>query len=78
MGGIKAFSAITLGTFRTLFERIGMADLVLESLLEETRLTGHQILGNWEGTYLRMHVPEALIDKIRAHQDGLALVRELR
>jgi serine/threonine-protein kinase HipA len=77
MGGIKAFTAITLDTFKTLFARIGITDQVLDSLLEETRQTGHQILGNWEGTYRRMHVPKALIDKVRAHQDGLALVREL-
>ncbi|MES2090275.1 MAG: HipA domain-containing protein [Pseudomonadota bacterium] len=78
MGGVKTFADISINTFKTLFERIGIADRVLEGLLEETSSTGRKILETWEDVYRQKHVPEALIDKVRSHQDGLALTRELR
>jgi serine/threonine-protein kinase HipA len=78
MGGIKDFTAITLGTFKKLFERIGITDRTLDDLLEETRRTGQTILTAWEEVYERTGVPPALIERLKAHQAGLALVPGLQ
>jgi len=71
MGGIKHFPEISLRTFDTFLQRIGILDRVRESLMETVIKTGRQILVVWEDRFIKTGVPPRLIQKIHEHQKSL-------
>jgi serine/threonine-protein kinase HipA len=78
MGGVKRFAEIGPGTFRRLFERVGLMDRTLDDVVEEALAAGRRVLEGWEATYRENGVPHALIERVKAHQLSLALPRALQ
>ncbi len=73
MGGIKHFPAISLRTFDTFLQRVGILDRTREDLMETVIKTGRDILVAWEGLFVETGVPPRLIQRIREHQKTLQL-----
>lgn len=77
MAGVKRFADITLDSFAAFLARVGIADQVLDSVMEAVRLAGQQVLQSWQDRFHAAHVPQRLIQRIEAHQAVLPLVTTL-
>ena len=77
MAGVKRFADITLDSFAAFLARVGIADQVLDSVMEAVRLAGQQVLQGWQDRFHAAHVPQRLIQRIEAHQAVLPLVTTL-
>ncbi len=77
MAGVKRFDEITLDSFAVFLARVGIADQVLDSVMETVRLTGRQVLQVWQDRFHSAQVPQRLIQRIEAHQAGLPLTTTL-
>jgi len=77
MGKVKDFEVISLATFDTFLDRIGVLDRVREDIMEVARDSGRKILEVWGGQFAKVGVPAHLIQKVEEHQKKLALKKEL-
>jgi len=77
MGKVKDFEVISLATFDTFLDRIGVLDRVREDIMEAARDSGRKILEVWGGQFAKVGVPVHLIQKVEEHQKKLALKKEL-
>jgi len=77
MGKVKDFEVISLATFDTFLDRIGVLDRVREDIMEAARDSGRKILEVWGGQFAKVGVPAHLIQKVEEHQKKLALKKEL-
>lgn len=77
MAGVKRFADITLDSFAAFLTRVGIADQVLDSVMEAVRLAGQQVLQGWRDRFHAVQVPQRLIQRIETHQAGLPLVATL-
>ena len=77
IAGVKRFADITLDSFAAFLTRVGIADQVLDSVMEAVRLAGQQVLQGWRDRFHAVQVPQRLIQRIETHQAGLPLVATL-